>query len=141
MINTHADFVRAGEAACTADPVLSQELQVRLRYINIINGSIVRWLVKTSKLPGFTGKLAYGYRVGRDKDLVSNATLPPWASYKDGAQILLDKPGSDDDDKDCPGGEGDGGVMDFDEEDGDGIPGVGGAGASGHLLNFVDELE
>ncbi|KAL7284497.1 hypothetical protein ACG7TL_001788 [Trametes sanguinea] len=128
LIDEHVDFVRAIERIQELDPPLAHELEERQRYRSIVSASIVGWLVKTSRLAGFTGHIAYGHRLGREKSTLDGALLPSWATYAS-------------DDGDHSGDVEDEDLEEVDMEDGDGIPGVGGAGASGRFVAFVDGLD
>ncbi|KAI0644812.1 hypothetical protein C8Q79DRAFT_912370 [Trametes meyenii] len=151
MIDEHIDHVKAIEEVRESCPTLARELEVRLRYRNTINGDVVRWLVKTSRLAGFSGRLVYGQRLGRDPGRMLGVALPTWA-----IQVVDDSvPGSQcnglrgptehgdhhsDNDDDNDNDNGSAGVDGEDMEDGDGIPGMGGAGISGRFISFVDGL-
>ncbi|EPT05767.1 hypothetical protein FOMPIDRAFT_24451, partial [Fomitopsis schrenkii] len=60
-------------------PDLAFELEERWRYRNTINEKITSCLLKTSCLPGFSGSLATGLRLGRDATRNDGIPLPPWA--------------------------------------------------------------
>ncbi|CDO74657.1 hypothetical protein BN946_scf184832.g1, partial [Trametes cinnabarina] len=129
LVDEHVDYHHAIEQVKSSDAALAYELAQRQRYHNVVSGHIVEWLLKASRLPGFSGELAYGRRVGRNEGLLDGVSLPAWASYTgQGASTVAD---ADEEDADEP----------YDMEDGEGIPGVGSAGASGRFVAFVDSLE
>ncbi|KAI0366036.1 hypothetical protein BV20DRAFT_1056040 [Pilatotrama ljubarskyi] len=138
MVDDHVDLTRAADRVRQSDPTLVTELEARRVYLNIINSRIVSWLQKASRLAGFSGKLVYGHRVGHEKALVEGVDLPPWAARLEaqdgGAQSEKDRCSEDAD------GDDDENENDDDLEDGEGIPGAGGAGSSNQFVDFVDGL-
>ncbi|KAJ7277806.1 hypothetical protein C8J57DRAFT_1503643 [Mycena rebaudengoi] len=85
-IDIHIDFHRAVATTYLTEPHLARALSQQWIYENCINQSIVQRLIQTSHLPGFTGTLFPGQRVGRDPALNSDAPLPPWATHSLGLQ-------------------------------------------------------
>ncbi|KAI0354456.1 hypothetical protein OH77DRAFT_1456513 [Trametes cingulata] len=138
MVDDHVDLTRAVDRVRASDPALAKELEARRSYLNLINARVVLWLQKASRLPGFSGKLVYGHRLGRDKALVQGVDLPPWAARlekQDGdAESERDRHADDAD------GDEDENENEVDLEDGEGIPGAGGAGSSNQFVDFVDGL-
>ncbi|KAJ7815528.1 hypothetical protein B0H14DRAFT_2603415 [Mycena olivaceomarginata] len=78
-IDEHVDFYRAIAAACITQPHLARELSERWTFKSRIHEAILERLVKTSRLPGFSGTLFPGERLGRDPILTSSYPLPSWA--------------------------------------------------------------
>lgn len=130
MIDEHVDYLKAIKDTESTDPALSRELAARHRYRDVVNARVVAWLWKTSQLAGFSGKVVYGHRKGRDSSPMEATPLPSWATFTGPASV----PVGDPDDPDDPDA-----IID-DDEDGEGIPGVGGAAASGRFVQFVDGL-
>ena len=60
------------------DPALAFEVSTHLQYRNKIHEEIIRRLLQTSQLPGFTGSLFHGVRQGRDPFLDVNVQPPFW---------------------------------------------------------------
>ncbi|OBZ67400.1 hypothetical protein A0H81_12567 [Grifola frondosa] len=80
MLDEHADFQCAISESRVNNPALSHELLRRWRYRDRLNGKVAEWLYKTSQLPGFTGNVQNGRRVGRGAALAGNRIpLPSWA--------------------------------------------------------------
>lgn len=129
MVDEHADFHHAIQAATVSNPPLAQELTLRQCYRNTINENVVASLVKTSRLLGFTGNLVYGRRIGRDVSLIQGVPLPPWAMHVEVDSV------------DSVRARGDG--VDDDDEEGEEeeeIPGIGGVQDAGRFVKFVDRL-
>ncbi|KAJ6485506.1 hypothetical protein DFH09DRAFT_1339787 [Mycena vulgaris] len=79
-IDEHVDFYRAIVDTYMTAPHLAHELSVRWQYQARINNSVIERLVKASRLPGFTGSLFPGKRIGRDPSINPLYPLPPWAT-------------------------------------------------------------
>ncbi|KAJ7603381.1 hypothetical protein DFH06DRAFT_1151911 [Mycena polygramma] len=86
MVDDHADYVRAIRAHEDTAPDFAHELRQQLTRRTHINAAIARQLRKTSRLPGFTGTLFPGTRVGRDPLLSEAEVLPSWAAEELGIQ-------------------------------------------------------
>ncbi|KAJ6450440.1 hypothetical protein C8R47DRAFT_1230255 [Mycena vitilis] len=86
MVDDHADYARAIRANQDAAPHLAHELREQLRQRTAINTGIARQFRKTSRLPGFSGTLFPGARVGRDPHLSEAESMPPWAALELGIQ-------------------------------------------------------
>ncbi|KAJ6459687.1 hypothetical protein C8R45DRAFT_843284 [Mycena sanguinolenta] len=78
-IDEHVDFYRAITATYLTQPHLARELSERWTYKSRIYEAIFERLVKASRLPGFSGTLFPGERLGRVPTLNSNYPLPFWA--------------------------------------------------------------
>ncbi|KAJ6631847.1 hypothetical protein B0H10DRAFT_1937603 [Mycena sp. CBHHK59/15] len=79
MIDDHIDYHRAIRANCVQQSDLVNELSNRWEYNSRINEAIFERFVKASRLPGFTGSLFPGHRVGCDPTINDDHPLPPWA--------------------------------------------------------------
>ncbi|KAJ7087535.1 hypothetical protein B0H15DRAFT_781217, partial [Mycena belliarum] len=91
MIDEHVDYYRAIASRMFTDPQMARQLSQRYQYAARINQSVVERLVKASKLPGFSGNLFPGKRLGRDPDLSINYPLPSWATDVLGlSQVVVD---------------------------------------------------
>ncbi|KAJ7086900.1 hypothetical protein B0H15DRAFT_950408 [Mycena belliarum] len=102
MIDEHVDYYRAISSRMFTDPRMALELSGRYQYSARINKSIVERLAKASRLPGFSGNLFPGKRLGRDPDLSLSYPLPLWATDILGlSQVILDY-GEDNDALDTP---------------------------------------
>jgi Holliday junction resolvase len=75
LYDDHVDHYRAVCANIITDPTLAFEVSTRSQYRNKIHEEIVKRLLQTSRLPGFSGSLFHGERQGRDPSL--NVDVPP----------------------------------------------------------------
>ncbi|KAI0359107.1 hypothetical protein OH77DRAFT_1136710 [Trametes cingulata] len=123
MLDEHVDYHRAISAVSDSSPALARELERRQRRANAVNAKVVTWLCKASRLPGFSGTLSYGHRVGRDRALVEGVPLPVWASR-------VDVHAGDDGDDGNDGDDGQGG----------GIPGLDNIREAGPFLEALERL-
>ena len=78
IYDDHVDHYRAIHANLITDPTLAFELSTWSEYWNRIHKVIVKRLLQTSKLPGFTGRLFHGERLGHDQSLNDNVPPPFW---------------------------------------------------------------
>ncbi|KAJ7190070.1 hypothetical protein GGX14DRAFT_382593 [Mycena pura] len=101
-IDEHVDFYRAIAATSLVEPHLAHELSERLKYKSRIYKSIAKRLVKTSRLPGFSGSLLPGERLGRDPSLNIDYPLPSWAMNTFGLSFVVVEFEDDNDDDDTP---------------------------------------
>ena len=76
MIDQHYDYQRAIQSA---DAPLAYELRQRWAYDDRIHARICARLYQTSALPGFSGKVVAGRRVGREVFETNTFPLPAWA--------------------------------------------------------------
>lgn len=79
MYDDHANYNQAIRQEQESSPLLAHELAKRWRYRQLINEGILRRLLQTSKLTGFSGRLQFGRRVGRDPATLVEVPLPYWA--------------------------------------------------------------
>ena len=75
LYDDHVDHYRAVSANLITDPTLAFEVSTRSQYRNNIHEGIVKRLLQTSRLSGFSGCLFLGEREGRDSFL--NVDVPP----------------------------------------------------------------
>jgi hypothetical protein len=78
LYDDHIDHYRAVSANLITNPTLAFEVGTRSQYRNKIHEQIVKRLLQTSHLPGFTGCLFHGERQGRDPFLNVNVPAPFW---------------------------------------------------------------
>ncbi|KAJ6476562.1 hypothetical protein DFH09DRAFT_1108859 [Mycena vulgaris] len=100
MVDEHIDFVRAIRNHVMVAPNLAHELSQQLIERTRINESVVFRLIKTSRLPGFSGSLFPACRLGRDPDINATEMLPTWATRYLGLVqeiVEFEEPDSDDD--------------------------------------------
>ncbi|KAJ7889571.1 hypothetical protein B0H14DRAFT_2336709, partial [Mycena olivaceomarginata] len=91
MLDEHVDFYRAIQETYLTDPNLARELSNRWTSRIRTNEPIVERLIKASRLPGFSGSLMPGQRVGRDPSLNLCYPLPPWATQTLGlSQVVVE---------------------------------------------------
>jgi len=75
LFDDHVDHFRAIRSNLITNPALAFELSTRSQYHNKIHEGIVKRLLQTSRLPGFSGCLFHGERQGRNQSL--NTDIPP----------------------------------------------------------------
>jgi len=109
MVDSHADYYHAIQANIVQNPSLAYALSLEWQYQDQLHESIMRKLIETSKLPGFTGTLSFGERLNRDKALNKDVPLPSWMKVKSvadtvnvGQAMEVDSRGNGDDDDDVP---------------------------------------
>jgi hypothetical protein len=81
MIDDHIDYFQAIAAAVMTNAPLAQELSSKWLYHQHVNKEIAHSLLRTSQLPGFTGTLIPGSRLGRgssDGYNPDHIPLPSW---------------------------------------------------------------
>lgn len=78
MYDEHVDYMRAIKATKDDKP-LSAELHRLWTVRDRLNTVVAGRLVDTSRLKGFTGKLATGHRIGRSAGLPDGSPHPSWA--------------------------------------------------------------
>ncbi|KIY48385.1 hypothetical protein FISHEDRAFT_73701 [Fistulina hepatica ATCC 64428] len=97
MLDNFNDYRHTIAAMSAEDPDLAAELQERLDYQVQIDGEIATKLYEASRLPGFSGTLLPGTRIGREP-FRSTDTLPSWATSILGLIIGPDADGVDNSD-------------------------------------------
>ena len=80
LYDDHADHFRAVTKHIIINPPLASEISSQWSYRERIHEAIVKRLIQTSRLPGFTGNLFYGQRVGRDPALNKDIPPPSWVT-------------------------------------------------------------
>ena len=78
LYDDHVDHHRAIHSNILTDPTLAFELSTRSQYRTKIHEGIVKRLLQTSRLPGFSGSLFHGERQGRDQSLSVDVPPPFW---------------------------------------------------------------
>ncbi|KIY42822.1 hypothetical protein FISHEDRAFT_54698 [Fistulina hepatica ATCC 64428] len=89
MIDNFNDHRRAIFAASIDNPNLASELERHLDYQLRIDETIAANFVSISRMPGFTGCLLPGTRIGR-QPFESSDEMPPWASSVLGIVVVYD---------------------------------------------------
>ena len=79
MLDEHYDYHRAIAANIVVNPPLAYELSRQWVFRDRINGRVASHLATTSRLPGFSGTVAAGQRVGKAACNVHDVPLPTWA--------------------------------------------------------------
>ena len=87
LYDDHVDHYRAVSNNLITDPALAFEVSTRWQYRNKIHEEIVKRLLQTSRLPGFSGSLFHGKRQGRDPSLHVDVPAPFWMTSILGIQI------------------------------------------------------
>ena len=78
LYDDHVDHYRAVSTNIMTDPTLAFEVSTRWQYRNQIHEGIVKRLLQTSRLPGFSGSLFHRERQGRDPSLNVDVRPPFW---------------------------------------------------------------
>ena len=78
LYNEHVEHYRAVSANLITDPTLAFEVSTWSQYCNNIHEGIVKRLLQTSRLSGFSGCLFLGEREGRDSFLNVDVLPPFW---------------------------------------------------------------
>jgi hypothetical protein len=79
MYDDHADYNQAIRREQDLNPLLAHELAKRWGYQQLVNEGILSRLLQTSTLIGFSGRLQFGCRIGRDPTTLVGVPLPYWA--------------------------------------------------------------
>lgn len=79
MLDKHRDYYVQVARNMFVNTPLARELSYRWQYWDRVNARVVQHLFQVSKLPGFSGTLMAGKRVGRMPPLDPNIPLPSWA--------------------------------------------------------------
>lgn len=80
LYDDYVDHYRAVSRYVMTNPSLAHEISARWCYRQQLHEVIVKRLIQTSKLPGFSGSLFHGERKGRDPSLNANIPPPPWVT-------------------------------------------------------------
>ncbi|CAK5272797.1 unnamed protein product [Mycena citricolor] len=89
LLDEHVDFSCAITRNLSSNSPLASELSRRLEGKSRISASIVERLIKASRLPGFSGSLLPGDRLGRDPSLLQSCPMPDWAQNLLGLQQVV----------------------------------------------------
>ena len=81
LYDDYADHFRAVTKNIIINPPVATEISSQWSYRERIHETIVKRLIQTSRLPGFTGNLFPGQRVGRDPELNENIPPPSWVTH------------------------------------------------------------
>lgn len=131
MYDEHIDYQQAIARAKLSNPILARELSSRWAQQDRINMRLARRLKQTAELPGFTGELKLGIRIGRSQDQSTANTIPPPDWLKTLQVAVSDPEWVDIPDSEERDGDGDGDAMlapDRTEE-------------VTEIVNFLDRLE
>ena len=96
LYDDHVDHFHAIHANKTINSSLSHEILLRWEYRSKIHEEIVKRILQTSKLEGFSSSLFYGQRKGRDVSLNSNIPPPSWVSILGITEVEIDITEGDD---------------------------------------------
>ena len=100
LYDDHVDHYRAIHANLITDPALAFELSTRSQYRNKIHEGIVKRLLQTSRLPGFSGSLFLGEQQGHDQSLNIDVLPPFWMTGILGiTEVKIDVMEKDEDDE------------------------------------------
>ena len=80
LYDDYVDHYLAVSRHIMTDPSLAHEISLRWSYRQRLHEVIVKRLIQTSKLPGFSGSLFHGERIGRDPSRNANIPPPPWVT-------------------------------------------------------------
>ena len=81
LYDDYVDHYRAVATHIIINPPLASEVSAQWSYQERIHETIVKRLIQTSHLPGFSGNLFHGQRIGRDPVLNENIPPPLWVSH------------------------------------------------------------
>ena len=81
LYDDYVDHYRAVTTHIIINPPLASEVSAQWSYRERIHETIVKRLIQTSRLPGFTGNLFHGQRIGRDPALNENIPPPSWVTH------------------------------------------------------------
>jgi hypothetical protein len=79
MYDDHADYNQAIRREQDSNPFLAHELAKQWQYRQLVNEGILSRLLQTSRLVGFSGKIQFGHRIGRDPAALVGVPFPYWA--------------------------------------------------------------
>lgn len=80
LYDDYVDHYRAVSRNIVTNTSLAHEIYERWLYRQRLHEVIVKRLIQTSQLPGFSGSLFHGEREGRDPSLRENVPPPPWVT-------------------------------------------------------------
>jgi hypothetical protein len=80
LYDDYVDHYRAVRQNLMSKPSLAHQISARWCYRRQLHEVIVKRLIQTSKLSGFTGRLFHGERKGRDPLLNEDIPPPPWVT-------------------------------------------------------------
>ena len=81
LYDDYIDYYRAVTKHIITNPALASELSAQWSYRERLHEVIVKWLIQTSRLAGFSGSLFHGQRLGRDRSLNENIPPPSWVMH------------------------------------------------------------
>jgi hypothetical protein len=80
LYDDYIDHYRAVCRNIVTNTSLAREIHTQWLYRQQLHEVIVKRLIQTSQLPGFSGSLFHGERKGRDPSLRDNVPPPPWVT-------------------------------------------------------------
>lgn len=80
LYDDYVDHYRAVTKHIITNPPLASKISIQWSYREHIHEAIVKRLIQTSRLPGFSGNLFHGQRIGRDPALNENILPPSWVT-------------------------------------------------------------
>ncbi|TFY51701.1 hypothetical protein EVJ58_g10428, partial [Rhodofomes roseus] len=98
MHDDHIDFYNAIARNIITHPPLAHELAQRWTYRDRIHANIAARLQQTARLPGFSGSVRTGQRLGRAAQGGNDVPLPDWAMYAPLADNGVSAEGTEGDD-------------------------------------------
>jgi len=81
LYDDYVNHYRAVTTHIIINPPLASEVSAQWSYRERIHETIVKHLIQTSCLPGFTGNLFHGQCIGHDPALNENIPLPSWVTH------------------------------------------------------------
>ena len=81
LYDDYIDHYRAVTTNIIINPPLTSKISSQWSYRERIHEAIVKHLIQTSRLSGFTGNLFHGHHIGRDPALNENITSPSWVTH------------------------------------------------------------
>jgi len=81
LYDDYVDYYRAVTTHIITNPPLATKISARWSYRERLHEAIVKRLIQTSQLPGFSGNLFHGERIGRNPKLKDNIPPPSWVTH------------------------------------------------------------
>lgn len=78
LYDDYIDHYRAVARHIITNPPLASKISTQWSYIERLHEAIIKRLIQTSHLPGFSGNLFHGQRIGRDTALNEDIPPPSW---------------------------------------------------------------
>ena len=81
LYDDYVDHYHAVTTHIIINPPLASEVSAQWSYWEHIHETIIKCLIQTSRLPGFTSNLFHGKHIGRDPAVNENIPPPSWVTH------------------------------------------------------------